>query len=96
MGVIPESIPAQVLFFLNSGIIDGQGVRLNCGCATSGTTSASTLPCPTSYYLDDGEYDFSVDHTQIQQVLLAEDTICTDSYKLDGTIPSLFELITSS
>jgi len=95
----------EALFFLISGIRVGQGVRLSCGCSVvqcddatgtefTGQPESRILECSADHYLDeDGQYDFNSDHLTIESTLVADDKIGVYCNKLDGSIPSMFELV---
>lgn len=89
----------ELLFYLGSGIKDGSlGVRLDCGCqvaADAGTTD-QRLGCATDLYLtQNDDYDFDGDHIIMLRNLAPEDQLDAGPYLLDGSIPSLMELIVS-
>jgi len=95
----------QVLFFLISGIREGQGLRLSCGCtvvecdgtdATQFTNPRETLilECSADHYLnEDGQYEFGADHLESSTTLVADPEIGVHCDQLDGQIPTMFELL---
>lgn len=90
------SMSATLLFYLSSGIRTGElGVRLDCGCQVPVENTAHTrLPCASDLYLNqDGQYEFDGDLLTIQRVMLLEERLGVGPYMLDGSIPSLMELV---
>jgi hypothetical protein len=86
----------QILFLAASGIRVEKGLRLDCGCllALAGQTSTSLQQqtCSLGLYDNtDGNYDFSVDQLQVDYQLVATEGIGGSSWRLDGSIPTLFE-----
>jgi hypothetical protein len=94
----------SMLFYLISGIRHTTGVRLDCGCSvvdcgTNVTEELVTLPCATDVYLDqDGERDWNCDQIEYVPSIVAggdgDDEIGVHCNRLNGAIPSLFELLT--
>jgi hypothetical protein len=91
-----------VYFTLGSGILIEQGLRLDCGCLvldcsetnTSGFAESLDTICSTDIYIDqDGCYDFNCDHIEVDRNMVLEEKVGACSTSLDGTIPSMFELI---
>jgi hypothetical protein len=92
-----------VWFQLGSGLLIGDGIRLDCGCqvvgcgeTVSGTAGLGVEEaiCSTDLYIDqDGDYDFNCDHLEIQRNMTLVEPIGVCSTTLDGTIPSLLELV---
>lgn len=100
---LEDPTTVQVLFSLISGIRTTTGFRLDCGCSvvdcgvTTGAAGDVVLPCNSDFYLDqDNERDFNCDQIVVEASVLLEETIGGGSLKLDGSIPSLFELLTTS
>lgn len=88
----------DILFLLGSGIRDiGQPTfRLDCGCLLAGcdeTIDGDTI-CSSDLFLDeDGNYDWECDHLQLELRLKMVEEVGACSTQLDGTIPSLLEVV---
>lgn len=85
-----------LLVSLSSGIKDGLGMRLDCGCSlvSCDDTSEGSSICSLSNYIDqDGEYDWDCDQLSILPIMKLEEQIGTCSNRLDGKIISMIELI---
>jgi len=99
IAIIEDTIPTTALFFLGDGVLIGSGVRLDAGTllAQCGFTDPSytTLSSINDYLNDDGLYDWNADQLSVQQHLRADESIGIGSMSLDGTIPSLFQLLPS-
>lgn len=92
-----DASDTQVLFLLSSGIKDGsRGWRLDGGCrvlSCSATADADPL-CALDVYLDeDGEYDFSPDHLELDLNLKLEESMTVELTQLDGAIPTTLETV---
>lgn len=82
----------QYLFTLGSGIRIEKGVRLDCNCAVAGC--GPELNCGLeSFKDDDGQYDWNMDHIKIIPSMVLNEKIGTKNYTLDGSIPTLLELV---
>lgn len=101
-----EPSNGQSLFLLGSGILVGQGIRLDCGCSmidcddTTATTDITgqidplVLPCNTDLFFDqEGVRDWELDQVELDVSLKLEEPLGVHCYRLDGSIPTLFELI---
>lgn len=86
----------RLLFKLGDGIRDtSSGFRLDCGCEVVEETSSDLLACASSKYLNqDGVYDWDGDHVWVYRNMTLEEEYGVETYLLDGTIPSLLEVIT--
>lgn len=97
---------ADSLFFLSSGIRIGTGERVDCGCSildcddptaiteVTGASEPLRLPCIIDEYVDqDGERDWDCDKVEVETNMVLEEEIGVHCDKLDGSIPTLFELI---
>lgn len=90
--------PPEVLFLLGSGIRDTGSIayRLDAGCLLvgCGTIADASAICSVGQYLDqDGKYDWDPDHLIIEARLLEVEQIGVELQFLDGSIPSLMELV---
>lgn len=62
--------------------------------SSAGTGQVIGLPCQSNLFVDqDGNRDFSCDHLHILSALVADEEFGVCSYRLDGSIPSLMEII---
>jgi hypothetical protein len=81
---------------LGSGILNENGLRLDCGCLLvdcGGTETEGDTICSADDFLDeDGFYDWHCDHLQVTQIMKNVEPMGACSIQLDGTIPSLLEL----
>jgi hypothetical protein len=88
--------PSTLLIFLGSGILNENGLRLDCGCLLvdcGGTETEGDTICSADDFLDeDGFYDWHCDHLQVTQIMKNVEPMGACSIQLDGTIPSLLEL----
>lgn len=87
--------PSTLLIFLGSGILEEDGLRLDCGCLLvecGGTEDGDTICSSDDFLDDDGLYDWQCDHLQITQIMKNVEPMGACSIQLDGTIPSLLEL----
>jgi len=92
--------PATVLFLCGSGILDELGTRLDCGCLvincdqTDPTDSPIDTICSADLFLDENDlYDWDCDHLRLESRLLEEETVGVCSTRVDGTIPTMLELL---
>lgn len=97
---MPDEIVTSetVLFKLGSGIRSTTGIRLDCGCllADCDFTSATDSICSADLFIDsDGEYDWNPDHLELEIRLRSDEQIGVCSTLIDGTIPTLLELLTA-
>ena len=88
-------VNSTLLVLLGSGILDGDGLRLDCGCllVDCDSTDEGNVICSSDAFIDsDGEFDWDCDHLQLDLRLLEEEKIGVCSIQLDATIPSLLEI----
>jgi hypothetical protein len=88
--------PANVLFLCGSGILHERGLRLDCGCLVvdCGGTGEGESFCSSDLFLDNDDlYDWDCDHLRLEIRLLEEEPIGVCSNQVDGTIPSMLELV---
>lgn len=89
--------PSTLLIFLNSGILDESGLRLDCGCllvSCDGTQAEGETICSSDDFIDDdGFYDWNCDHLQVTQIMKNVEPMGVCSIQLDGTIGSLLEVV---
>lgn len=88
--------PAEILFFLGSGIRDRsvQALRLDAGCELVGCDGGSQPICSVDSYLDQyGQYDWEPDHLVVNSTLLAVETVGAELRLLDGSIGTLMETV---
>ncbi len=93
---LDETGSSTLLFYLSSGIRTGElGTRLDCGCQVPVENTANTrLPCASDLYLNqDGQYEFEGDLLTIQRIMVLDERLGVGPYMLDGSIPSLMELV---
>lgn len=92
----------KYLFTLGSGIRDSRDIRLDCGCSLAGCDETnSTLGdltkqtiCSSSIFIDEnGQYDWDGDHLRVIPKMTLEEEVGAYSIQLDGSIPTLLELI---
>ncbi len=83
---IPTGQPATASYFLGDGLLVGRGARLDCGCweIECDTTAAVFVPCG-------GAPTWESDASEIELVLVADETLGVRDLRLNGTIPSLLE-----
>lgn len=85
LGPVPV-LPATYLFLMNSGIRDGsRGVRLDCDCLAA--PCGLTDPEPTCDVSD------TPDQLVAESRLVLPETVSICEFLMDGTIPSMIELI---
>lgn len=83
-----------VLVLLSSGILSGDGLRLDCGCTLAGCsgTEEEASICSTDLFVDDdGYHDWECDHLTLELRLKEVEEIGVCSTILNGTIPTLLE-----
>jgi len=79
-------LPASYLFFMNSGIRDGsRGLRLDCDCLAA--PCGPTDPEPTC------DISETPDNLVVESRLVLPEQVPVCEFLMDGTIPSMFELI---
>jgi hypothetical protein len=98
LGMPPvDTSPIQVLFLLSSGIRVEKGYRLDGGCLAldcDAAASPNTLCAMDSYNDEDGLLDIEPDHLLLETRLKLDEKIDIMTIMLDGTIPSLIEVLT--
>lgn len=108
LGIPRTSDPtdADSLFRLTSGIRVTTGTRLDCGCTVlecsdnvtvltepTGQLEGEALPCIIDQFVDqEGERDWECDKIIIETNLVLEEQFGAHCDRLDGSIPTLFEL----
>jgi len=92
-GAIFEDLPDTSMFFLGDGILETTGYRLDAFCLTAGCDySDQVLSCNTLVY---DPCTMEEDLVEIDAVLICQEVVGINNLLLDGTIPSLFELLPS-
>jgi hypothetical protein len=98
---------ADSLFLLTSGIRIGDGIRLDCGCDVIDCTEDTTGTDPTAAKIDgfplgcnadlfidqQGDRDWNCDQIETETSMVFDEPIGAHCDLLDGTIPTLFELM---
>jgi hypothetical protein len=82
----------QLQFLLSSGILDTRikNHRMDCGCTQIG----QTIECSVDNYADlDGFYDWDADKIAVDLNAVLDEGIGACSTRLDGSIPSLIEIL---
>ncbi len=86
----------SMLFYLNDGILVSTGYRLDCSCSAAGCngTDAETDYCNTDFFVDqNGFRDFGCDKLELEPILLHREYAGARCIILDGSIPTLLELV---
>lgn len=102
-------IPINLRYYLSSGVFVEDGLRLDCGCSIyscditfTGLTGSTSMTDLTSYTAEDQGQSLcalatpnQMDEYQLDSFVTLEESINGEEIRLDGTIPSLFELLPS-
>lgn len=81
-----DPAPTDYLFLLNSGIRDGsQGIRMDCDCLIA--------PCGSTNPEPECNIQETPDDLAIDTRLILSETSSTCEFLMDGTIPTMFELM---
>ncbi len=89
---INDATDLLTAYRMGSGIRNGQGTRLDCGCLQACVDAE--LPCGVEFHLDeDGYYDWNQDSFSSTTKMVITDTIGVGSKMLNGEVPSMFELM---
>lgn len=94
-------------YYLGSGIFVEDGLRLDCGCSiysceitltgqTAGTDLTSYTSSDAGFTLCSPTKPSDMDDYEIDSFLIIDDKLGVSDIRLDGTIPSLFELTSLS
>lgn len=90
------SSPVTYLFACGSGILTENGIRFDCGCLLADcnwTEDFETICSVAPYYDEGGKFDPDPDRIDLDIIMCFNEAIGVKSDKVNGSIPTFFELI---